>query len=142
MKQLIQNEVNCLKCGDIIWSGHRHGFATCSCGAVSVDGGLSYLRRCGNREDWEERSLSTDREELTEIIKKVSEAPNSGKVEIINKAYGTTDNIYKNQDLFNKCYEAVHWAVDNNRNSIGIVFAVIRVLRDNEILNMEKFNNG
>lgn len=45
MKKLIKNQAKCLKCGDIIVSKHRHDFVTCSCGNVSVDGGLDYCRR-------------------------------------------------------------------------------------------------
>jgi len=45
---IIQNAVTCLACGDLIVSKHRHDFVTCTCGAVSVDGGQSYLRRVGD----------------------------------------------------------------------------------------------
>ena len=45
---IIQNAVTCLACGDFIVSKHRHDFVTCACGAVSVDGGQSYLRRVGD----------------------------------------------------------------------------------------------
>ncbi len=43
--KILQNEVKCLNCGDQIYSRHRHDFVTCKCGSVSVDGGLSYLKR-------------------------------------------------------------------------------------------------
>ena len=45
---IVQNAVSCLLCGDFIVSKHRHDFVTCTCGAVSVDGGQSYLRRVGD----------------------------------------------------------------------------------------------
>jgi hypothetical protein len=45
---IIQNAVNCLACGDLIVSKHRHDFVTCTCGAISVDGGQEYLRRVGD----------------------------------------------------------------------------------------------
>ena len=45
---IIQNAVSCLGCGDFIVSKHRHDFVTCTCGAVSVDGGQEYLRRVGD----------------------------------------------------------------------------------------------
>lgn len=35
--------------------GHN-GHKFCSCGSCAVDGGLDYLRRCGNLGDWEELS--------------------------------------------------------------------------------------
>lgn len=51
---IIANKIKCNKCGEIIESKSEHDFKFCKCGAVAVDGGLEYLRRCGNREDWEE----------------------------------------------------------------------------------------
>ena len=51
-----ENKIKCLKCGDIITSYTRHDFKWCSCGSCAVDGGTNYLRRCGNREDWEDLS--------------------------------------------------------------------------------------
>jgi HD-like signal output (HDOD) protein len=45
---IVQNAVNCLSCGDFIVSKHRHDFVTCTCGAISVDGGQEYLRRVGD----------------------------------------------------------------------------------------------
>jgi len=45
---IIQNAVSCNGCGDFIVSKHRHDFVTCTCGAISVDGGQAYLRRIGS----------------------------------------------------------------------------------------------
>lgn len=45
---IIQNAAICNKCDDFIVSKHRHDFVTCKCGAISVDGGQSYLRRSGD----------------------------------------------------------------------------------------------
>ena len=47
---IVQNAVICLSCGDTIISKHRHDFVTCTCGAISVDGGQEYLRRVGGLE--------------------------------------------------------------------------------------------
>ena len=49
-----RNRARCKKCKDIIESKHRHDFVTCTCGAVSVDGGKDYFKRVGNPEDIEE----------------------------------------------------------------------------------------
>ena len=40
-----RNAAQCLKCGDVIESRYRHDFQTCSCGALSVDGGKDEPRR-------------------------------------------------------------------------------------------------
>lgn len=54
--RILSNKVRCKLCGDIIESKTVHDFVTCKCGAVSVDGGHFYLRRCGFPSDWEELS--------------------------------------------------------------------------------------
>ena len=54
---IVVNKIRCNKGGDIIESVTDHDFEFCKCGAVAVDGGHDYLRRCGNREDWEELSV-------------------------------------------------------------------------------------
>ena len=59
MNKIIRNMARCKLCGDVIESKTRHDFVTCSCGAVSVDGGHDYLRRCYN--------LTDDIEELSVI---------------------------------------------------------------------------
>lgn len=58
MRRLIKNQAKCLKCGDVIVSEHRHDFVTCSCGNVSVDGGLDYCRRSFKEMDtWIDTSI-------------------------------------------------------------------------------------
>lgn len=44
MNKLIRNAIKCKHCGNIIESKYRHDFVTCSCGKVSIDGGLDYCR--------------------------------------------------------------------------------------------------
>ena len=61
MGKIIVNKICCKKCGDIIESTHRYDFKFCKCGAVAVDGGKDYLRRCGRCEDWEELSECSER---------------------------------------------------------------------------------
>ena len=59
-KVIIQNEVKCVMCEEILFSRHRHDYKTCSCGEVSVDGGMAYIRRRGSL--FEERSLFMEKE--------------------------------------------------------------------------------
>lgn len=56
MEKILVNKIRCKKCGDVIESIQRHDFKYCSCKSVAVDGGKDYLRRLGNRGDWEELS--------------------------------------------------------------------------------------
>jgi hypothetical protein len=51
------NQVKCLKCGEMIRSKNRHDCVTCSCGAISVDGGSWYLKRSGDWNNYEELSI-------------------------------------------------------------------------------------
>lgn len=50
----MKNNARCRNCGDVIESKTRHDFVTCRCGAIAVDGGQDYMRRCGNPEDFME----------------------------------------------------------------------------------------
>ena len=102
-KTLIQNELECTKCGDIIYSAHRHDFKYCKCGSVAVDGGMSYIRRVGNVKDTIDRSM------------------------------------YMDEDALSDCKESLEWAKDTDRNAFGAILAVIRTLRQHELLDMSKF---
>ncbi len=59
-KIIRSNKTKWRKCGDIIESTSLHDFKFCSCEACAVDGGKEYLRRIGEREDWEELSEFAD----------------------------------------------------------------------------------
>lgn len=39
------NRAKCRHCGDVLISEYRHDFKHCSCGTISVDGGLDYVKR-------------------------------------------------------------------------------------------------
>ena len=56
-EEIISNTIKCKKCGDIIESKSTNDYKKCSCGAVAVDGGIDYLKRIGNEEDYEELSI-------------------------------------------------------------------------------------
>ncbi len=66
MMRILANKIQCKKCGDIIESHSVHDFKFCKCGAVAVDGGHEYLRRCGSFEniidlsEWKEVNDVTD----------------------------------------------------------------------------------
>ena len=60
IKKIYSNKVRCLKCNEIIESTSRHEFVRCSCGSIAVDGGLDYLRRCGDLNNYEELSEYED----------------------------------------------------------------------------------
>ena len=54
---IVKNAIRRKHCGDIIESTYRHDFKFCSCQRCAVDGGLDYLRRCGDIDDWEDLSV-------------------------------------------------------------------------------------
>lgn len=55
--KILQNEVQCLKCGDRIYSAYTHDFVTCSCGAIAIDGGMTYLKRSGESRNYKDISI-------------------------------------------------------------------------------------
>ena len=54
---IISNQIRCVHCGDEPWSGTRHDFRYCECKKVAVDGGMEYLRRIGNPNDYVDISI-------------------------------------------------------------------------------------
>lgn len=40
-----RNRIRCKQCGDVIESRQVNDFQSCTCGLVSVDGGLEYAKR-------------------------------------------------------------------------------------------------
>lgn len=58
MEKIKINKIRCKRCGDITKSKTVHDFKFCKCGAVAVDGGKEYLRRCfiNTEDDYEELS--------------------------------------------------------------------------------------
>ncbi|MCR4814783.1 MAG: hypothetical protein K5879_08145 [Lachnospiraceae bacterium] len=61
---ILANRIRCLKCGDIIESENVHDFRWCQCKSCAVDGGHDYLRRVGNKENWEDLSIVSKEEEI------------------------------------------------------------------------------
>jgi tRNA(Ile2) C34 agmatinyltransferase TiaS len=62
---LISNKARCRLCGDTIESKHQHDFVRCECGAIAIDGGLSWYapRRLGNPENIENLCVYEGEEE-------------------------------------------------------------------------------
>lgn len=85
IERIKTNKIRCKKCGDIIESTNVHDFKWCSCGAVAVDGGLEYLIRVGNEEEFEE---------LSHFIK-LLEINNDG-FEIVKNALSKKDISFSN----------------------------------------------
>lgn len=54
---ILSNQVRCQKCGDTPFSATRHDFKYCKCGAIAVDGGISYLRRVGDIHAYDDMSI-------------------------------------------------------------------------------------
>ncbi len=61
INEIICNRAQCRKCNDIIISHDRHDYVSCTCRAIAVDGGTSYLRRSfKDRNDIIEMSVYSD----------------------------------------------------------------------------------
>lgn len=79
MEKIIQNQIRCKVCGDEIYSAHVHDYKSCKCGAVAVDGGMMYLRRMGNPNDYEDMSMTMGAAALDECIAAVKWADETGR---------------------------------------------------------------
>lgn len=78
---IVQNAASCNGCGDFIVSKHRHDFVTCTCGAISVDGGQAYLRRIGSLEkgSYNDHSWSLPDKVYNDCAEAVEEAMDTGR---------------------------------------------------------------
>lgn len=76
---IVQNAVSCLLCGDFIVSKHRHDFVTCTCGAISVDGGQEYLRRVGDLSAGQDLSWSLPDDVYRECAEAAQSAADTGR---------------------------------------------------------------
>jgi hypothetical protein len=82
MRKIIQNEVKCTLCDDIIYSGDRHDFKYCKCGNIAVDGGMAYLRRMGNgiaNGTVIDRSMGMEEQHLKNVIAALEWANDNGR---------------------------------------------------------------
>jgi hypothetical protein len=77
---IVRNSGKCRSCSDEIESKHRHDYVTCSCGAISVDGGKSYFRHIGNLSDFESTSKTRkmSKDEILDVIAKEQKNLDSG----------------------------------------------------------------
>lgn len=57
---ILLNSIKCNHCNTIMYSRFRNDFAFCPCTKCAIDGGLEYLKRSGNQEDWTELSIWDD----------------------------------------------------------------------------------
>lgn len=71
--KIIKNSLKCLKCSSIIESKHVHDFQYCDCKSCFVDGGLEYLKRGGNPEDYQDLSIMEDNDMQNETRLKTVE---------------------------------------------------------------------
>ena len=76
---IVQNALICGKCGDYIFSAHRHDFKYCKCGAVAVDGGMEYLRRVGDFASATEKSYSLPNDLIDKATKAVEWGKETGR---------------------------------------------------------------
>ena len=79
---ILQNAALCKKCGDEIWSLHRHDYRVCFCSAIAVDGGMDYLRRSGEADAFDDRSVIVPEEMKEELKAAVAWAKETGRNEL------------------------------------------------------------
>lgn len=79
MSMIIQNQVQCHRCGDKPYSATVHDFKSCKCGSVSVDGGQQYLRRVGELNAFSEMSVELPKEAVEAALAEMDAMSESGR---------------------------------------------------------------
>lgn len=84
---IFENAIRCKQCNSIIKSRTVHDYVSCGCQAVAVDGGVDYLRRIGDIDEYEELSVFKKwGQERLDREKKKMEAGSKGFVDITFEA--------------------------------------------------------
>ena len=78
MTKILSNQATCLKCGDTIFSAHRHDFVSCSCETICVDGGMDYIRRVGDMLNVDEQSIEWEDALYNTVLFALQEAEERG----------------------------------------------------------------
>lgn len=102
-RKIILNRAKCLKCGDILCSYYNWDFKTCTCGAISVDGGINELKRRGNPEDCEEMNVFDDAsfEVIRKSLFRYDRGKNGDKVPVLVSLSEMSDNWIRNLMKYN-----------------------------------------
>ena len=141
---ILSNQVRCNKCGDEPFSAHRHDFKSCECGAVSVDGGMDYLRRVGDFADATDMSIEipdeAGRAAIAAANQGLEDAVTPGSLSVlvitalgehgVSYAWPVDDENEARDKVFRAVDEASAWAITNGRNGLGVLCAIARYVRD------------
>ncbi len=142
---ILSNQLRCGKCEDEPYSAHHHDFKYCKCGAVAVDGGMSYLRRVGDFKSATDMSISM-KEDMVKQCRSNIEASRAAGGAGKEAFYATLAAIRGDRKFMHTfsemskevkdiCIKEVDDALDSGRNALGVVCAVTRTLRDNGYFN-------
>jgi hypothetical protein len=85
--KITKNAAQCLQCFDVIESRHRHDYVTCSCGSISVDGGLAYLRASFKDQSLFSSKVETRRYTEQELLEKLTTAYSDAKMYSYSASY-------------------------------------------------------
>lgn len=140
---ILSNQVRCLKCGDTPFSAHRHDYRPCSCGAIAVDGGMEYLRRVGALDAYEDMSIELPdaacSAAMTVIEDGVTHADPASFIAghaisaLVNNGVTLTradTGMAEHVLMMESARDAVTWGMETGRNSLGILCAIARNVRD------------
>ena len=98
-KKLTKNRWKCLYCDDIIESKRQHDFISCKCGAMSIDGGTSYIRLVGDldmmQNECEHIEVWEDGDKIRCVDGSKQKTLELGKVYTVDTSMNTTeDRVY------------------------------------------------
>lgn len=129
--RILSNQVRCKKCDTQPFSAHRHDFKRCACGAVAVDGGMSYLRRVGDMSEVVELSIEAPVVLCKEALYYIDMAlDESWGEEVILGSVLTALRIPVTEASYQAAIDKIKWALETGRNALGILCAIVIGLRD------------
>ena len=142
---ILSNQVRCVKCNDKPYSANRHDFQTCKCGSISVDGGMAYLRRSGDLNQYEDISIEIPDEAAKAAMEAIQATRMFEHGTLVESTIlSDTLQVLKEHNIemvtefptviwekvYQATYDAIAYAIETRRNSLGILCAIVRTYRD------------
>lgn len=130
---ILSNQVKCLVCHSTPFSRHRHDFVECKCGNVAVDGGMEYQRLIySDSETFEDLTIRMPASDFNVLETILSDPLQEKNASLCCDIY--TDFMKYPESIKTNLLVAANWAIENRRNSIGLICAFARTYRDGEFL--------
>lgn len=137
--KILSNQRHCTTCNDSPYSAHRHDCRHCKCGAVMVDGGMSYIRHNMAGTDM---SIIISDEHYDLLVEALDDPHIPNRIHMLRGVLNHELKLSTEQmNEVNKHQDALFEAItDPTRNTLGHICNMVRILRDDIGVNLSDYS--